>query len=144
MTTAQDFVQRLSTAAHELGHAFAGRHGGLIVAELVVTGPHEGECAWRGDRVPASQTWDVAVALGGGEAAELLYRQEHHTLSPGLTGSVRDQQNFDYLRRESGDDWPGGFWPDAVEDARKILAGVWDELLPLVPVLATTGRLTGI
>lgn len=143
-------LARQCAAAHELGHAFAGREAGLTPERLVVGGFfHGGYCQFERAWVPAHLLWNAAVMLGAGQAGDTIYRREHGLGMPMSFGTGDDERMFAGLFVDQGDGTSflppsAGTWGQAVEEAETLLLRVWDELLPLVIPLAVHGRLDGI
>lgn len=134
----------LRAAAHELGHAFAGREAGYTLDRLEVSAG-EGRCVWQKTRIYGADCWSAALAIAGGQAAEHLYVIEEDLWPRGDYGTEVDEENFVDLRTSFGDAWPSwGSFAAAVHEAETLIRGVWDELAPLIPELAANGRLASI
>lgn len=149
-TTLNPDLARQCAAAHELGHAFAGREAGLTAERLVVGGFFiAGYCQFERAWVPSHLLWNAGVALAAGQAGETIYRREHELGMPFGFGAGEDRRLFDNLFVDRGDGScylapSDGTWDQALEEAETLLLSIWDELAPLVIPLATHGRLDGI
>lgn len=150
MTAVDSNVRTNSSAAHELGHAFAAREAGLTPERLVVKPSGAGYCQIKEDYIPGHMLWAYAVTLAAGQAGAMIWRREHD-MGPlwdwGVDGPDGDATVFAklYVDPGTGESFlTTGSWDQAVDEAESLLLRVWDELDPLVIPLAVHGRLDGI
>lgn len=137
-------ISDMATAAHELGHAFAAREAGLYPGQLKINKWLGGGRCWVEDNPgldDQTSLWATIVCYAAGQVGETIWRQRNELAAPWCYGSGADH---DAIRQ-----WlPLLDTPrtlgDAEAEAGTYLDLCWDELEPLIEVLAKRGSLPEI
>jgi hypothetical protein len=127
--------QRLRVAAHELGHAWVWKSGGLKVG-TVTAARSGGSCPvrWYSRDLHA-----YAVGCWGGFEAEDRWLREHKLGRAARGNSGHDIDEFQAAVKELGGGLPES---NARRLARDLVSRHWNEITRLTPALARAGRIT--
>lgn len=139
-----------TTAAHELGHAYAAKHVGIPINYIEIQRTGEGVCGQTnidlGDRIISEEQaiGQLIMYMAGQQAAEIFMLEQE---LPWQFDAQDDYAQFDATREHFLGEWkPGGLWlpsrSEAEEQARDLVRSCWDQIMDRIPILAETGSIS--